>query len=263
MSSDGADAPGLLSVRGLSLQFGGIRVLDAVDVEVAPKSVVGLVGPNGAGKTSLFNCISGHYRPTSGVIEVDGVATTNRAPHRMADAGLARTFQHPSLQPDASILDNVLVGAHTTLRGGAASWALRLPFTLTGERRARRRAMELLDRLGLADRSGEPAGTLAHGLHKRVELARALLSGPRLLLLDEPAGGLPHAEVEQLIETIRAVRAELDLTVLIVEHHMGLISALSDRVVVLVQGRKLMEGTPLEAQRHPGVVEAYLGKVGT
>ncbi|RBY82592.1 high-affinity branched-chain amino acid ABC transporter ATP-binding protein LivG [Geodermatophilus sp. TF02-6] len=244
----------------MSLHFGGIQVLDSVGLAVEPDTIVGLVGPNGAGKTSLFNCISGHYRPTSGSILVDGVPTLHRPPHRMAELGLSRTFQHPALQLDASVLDNVLIGAHTRLRGGALSWALRLPFTISGERRARQRAGELLDHLGLAGVADRPAGSLAHGLHKRVELARALLSEPRLLLLDEPAGGLPHAEVEQLIETIRAIRTEFGLTIVIVEHHMGLISALTDRVVVLVQGRKLLEGTALEAQRHPLVVEAYLGR---
>ena len=257
---DQPHGPGLLSVTDVSLHFGGVQVLDSVSLDVAPDTIAGLVGPNGAGKTSLFNCVSGHYRPSAGTITIGGVHASGRAPHRMAELGLARTFQHPALQPDASILDNVLVGAHRWLTGGALSWALRLPFTVRGEREARRRARELLGHLGLGDVAHRPAGTLAHGLHKRVELARALLSGPRLLLLDEPASGLPHAEVEQLIDTIRTVRADFGLTIVVVEHHMGLISALTDHVVVLVQGRKLVEGTPAEAQRHPLVVEAYLGR---
>jgi branched-chain amino acid transport system ATP-binding protein len=249
-----------LEVRDVSLSFGGIQVLESVDLDVEPETIFGLVGPNGAGKTSLFNCVSGHYSPSAGAITIDGVPTLGRAPHRMAELGLARTFQHPALQLDASVLDNVLVGGHSKVPGGALSWALRLPATVKGERVLRTRAAELLDHLDMTWAAGRPAGSLPHGLHKRVELARALMSEPRLLLLDEPAGGLPHSEVEELIETIRAVQREFRLTVLLVEHHMGLITALTDRVAVLVQGKKLMEGTALEAQRHPLVVEAYLGR---
>ena len=254
------DTPPHLSVHDVSLHFGGVQVLDSVSLAVSAGTILGLVGPNGAGKTSLFNCISGHYRPTGGTIEVDGTAVTRRAPHRMPATGLARTFQHPALQLDASVLENVLVGAHTQLKGGVVSYGLRLPYTVRNERAVNARALELLDFLGLAGVAHRTAGTLGYGLHKRTELARALLAKPRLLLLDEPAGGLPHAEVENLIETIRGVHAEFGLTLVIVEHHMGLISALANRVVVLVHGRKLMEGTAAEARRDPMVVEAYLGK---
>jgi branched-chain amino acid transport system ATP-binding protein len=249
-----------LEVRDVSLAFGGIKVLESVDLAVDPGTIYGLVGPNGAGKTSLFNCVSGHYQPSNGSITIDGVSTLDRPAHRMAELGLARTFQHPALQHDASVLDNVLVGGHTRVPGGALAWGLRLPATVRGERTLRRRAMELLDHLGMTWAAGRHAGELPHGLHKRVELARALMSQPKLLLLDEPAGGLPHSEVEELITTIREVKSEFGLTVLLVEHHMGLITALTDRVTVLVQGRKLMEGTAAEAQRHPLVVEAYLGR---
>ncbi len=235
-------------------------MLDSVSLAVPAGTILGLVGPNGAGKTSLFNCVSGHYRATGGTIAVNGVAVTRRSPHRMVAAGLARTFQHPALQLDASVLDNALVGAHTQVRGDVVSYGLRLPYTVRDERAVHARALELLDFLGLAGVAHRTAGTLGYALHKRVELARALLAGPRLLLLDEPAGGLPHAEVETLIETIRGVHAEFDLTLVIVEHHMGLISALTNRVVVLVHGRKLMEGTAAEARRDPTVVAAYLGK---
>jgi len=254
------DTPPHLSVNDVSLHFGGVQVLDSVSLAVSAGTILGLVGPNGAGKTSLFNCISGHYRPTGGTIAVNGVPMTRRAPHRMAAAGLARTFQHPALRLDASVLDNVLVGAHTQLKGGVVSYGLMLPYTVRGERAVRAAALKLLDFLGLDGVAHRTSGTLPFGLHKRIELARALLARPRLLLLDEPAGGLPHAEVEQLIETIRAVHAEFDLTLVIVEHHMGLISALTNRVVVLLHGRKLMEGTAAQARRDPTVVEAYLGK---
>jgi branched-chain amino acid transport system ATP-binding protein len=249
-----------LSVQNVSLRFGGITVLDDVSFDVEQGSIFGLVGPNGAGKTSLFNCISGHYRPSEGSILVDGAETLHTPAWRMADLGLARTFQHPALRLEATVLDNVLLGANSWLGGGPIAWALRFPSTRRREREARAEALSLLDRVGLRWAADVPADELSHGLHKGVELARALLSHPRLLLLDEPAAGLSHGEVDRFIETIRELRRELNLTVVIVEHHMGLISALTDRVMVLDHGAKLMEGTAAEAQSDPRVVEAYLGK---
>ena len=249
-----------LTVRDVSLHFGGINVLDKVSIDIAAGQVVGLVGPNGAGKTSLFNCISGHYQPNSGSISIDGVEALHTPAWRMARLGLARTFQHPALRLDATVLENVMLGAHSWLPGGAASWSLRLPETRKRERLARDEALGLLERTGLGWAAEVHADELSHGLHKGVELCRALLSRPQLLLLDEPAAGLSHEEVERFIATIRQVRADFDLTVVIVEHHMGLISALADRLVVLDHGAKLMEGTAAEAQSDPRVVEAYLGK---
>ena len=217
-------APVLLDVRGLSLTFGGLRALDGVDLTVAAGEICGLVGPNGAGKTSLFNCVSGLYRPSAGTVLVDRTDVLRTAPHRLAGLGLARTFQHPVLQPDATALANVLLGG-----------------------------------LGIAELAGEPAGSLPYGAMKRVELARALLAHPRLLLLDELASGLVHEEVHALGEVIRRLRSERDVSVLLVEHHMGLVAAICDKVVVLVQGRKVAEGSAAEIQRDPVVVEAYLG----
>ncbi|WP_246080698.1 ABC transporter ATP-binding protein [Modestobacter altitudinis] len=247
-------------MRDLSLHFGGITVLDGVSFDAPQGGILGLVGPNGAGKTSLFNCISGHYQPSSGSILVEGTETVRVPAWRMAKLGLARTFQHPALRLDASVLENVMLGAHSWMPGGPVSWALRLPPTRRREREARATALQLLEQTGLGWAAAMPADELSHGLHKGVELCRALLSRPRLLLLDEPAAGLSHGEVEQLIGTVRAVRRDFDLTVVVVEHHMGLISALTDRVVVLDHGAKLMEGTAAQAQSDPRVVEAYLGK---
>lgn len=250
-----------LAVRDVSLAFGGVKVLQDVSFEVTPGQIFGLVGPNGAGKTSLFNCISGHYRPTSGSIEIDGVESATSLPATMARRyQLARTFQHPALQLEATVLENVLLGGHLRLPGGPAEWALRLPRTRRAEADLRAEAIALLERQGLGDATHLPADELSHGLHKAVELCRALLSRPKLLLLDEPAAGLPHSEVEDLITTVRRISAEEDVTIVVVEHHMGLIAALTDRVVVLDQGKVLMEGTAAEAQRDPRVIEAYIGK---
>ena len=220
-----------LTLRDVDLHFGGVTVLSSVGFEVEPGQVFGLVGPNGAGKTSLFNCISGHYRPSGGSITIDGDEVRGARPATLARHGLARTFQHPALQLNATVLENVLLGAHTRLPGGPVEWALRLPRTTRSERELRTEAIALLERNGLGWAAHERADELSHGLHKGVELCRALLMRPRLLLLDEPAAGLPHSEVEQLIDTVKRVRDEDDVTIVIVEHHMGLISALTDREI--------------------------------
>lgn len=249
-----------LTLDGVNLHFGGVTVLEDLGFDVEPGTVLGLVGPNGAGKTSLFNCISGHYVPSSGSIRIDGAEISRTPPAGMSRHGLARTFQHPALQLEATVLDNVLLGGHARLPGGPASWALRLPPTARSENGLRREALELLEGLGLGWAARLPADELSHGLHKGVELCRALLSRPQVLLLDEPAAGLSHGEVDAFIETVRTLRAAGEVTIVIVEHHMGVISALADHVVVLDHGRKLMEGTATEAQSDPQVIEAYLGK---
>lgn len=248
-----------LAVRDVSLHFGGVKVLEDVTFTVEAGQIFGLVGPNGAGKTSLFNCVSGHYRPSAGSIKIDDDEVLGAAPASLARKGLARTFQHPALQLRETVLENVLLGAHSRLPGGPVEWSLRLPRTVRSEKARRAEALELLEAHGLGWAAKTRADELSHGLHKGVEICRALLMRPRLLLLDEPAAGLPHAEVEQLIETVRRVRDD-DITVVIVEHNMGLISALTDRVVVLDHGRKLMEGSASEAQADSRVIEAYLGK---
>ncbi|HEY8590269.1 MAG TPA: ABC transporter ATP-binding protein [Naasia sp.] len=247
-----------LTLDGVNLSFGGVHVLEDVGFEVAAGTVFGLVGPNGAGKTSLFNCISGHYRPSSGSIRIDDAEVFGLAPGKLAGHGLARTFQHPALQLEATVLENVLLGGHTRLPGSPVEWALRLPRTAKAERELRAEALDLLDRVGLRWAAHESADELSHGLHKSIELARALMLHPGLLLLDEPAAGLSHGEVEHFIANVKSLRTE-GITVIVVEHNMSVISQVTDHVVVLDHGKKLMEGTAAAAQADPRVIEAYLG----
>lgn len=251
-----------MTVTDVSLAFGGINVLEDVTFSVPAGSILGLVGPNGAGKTSLFNCISGHYKPNRGSVTMDGEELLGQSAWRLNKRGLARTFQHPALQLHSTVVENVLLGANSRLPGGPVEWGLRLPHVVRREQEATARARELLARFGIGQYADERADEIPHGLHKTVELCRALMSGPSLLLLDEPAAGLVHSEIEMFIENIRRMHAEFDLTIVIVEHHMGLIAALTNRVVVLDHGRKLMEGTAAEAQNDPRVIEAYLGTKG-
>lgn len=249
----------LLRIDTVSLTFGGLRVLDRISMSVPPGIVCGLVGPNGAGKTSLFNCVSGIYRPDSGRILMGGIDAVALPPHGLPALGLARTFQHAWLDPTATVLENVLVGGHTRIRGGPLSLALRLPFVRRDESRLRRRAFELLEYVDLSHAANTLAGSLTFASAKRVEIARAMLAEPRLLMLDEPAGGVAHAEVDALAGMILRLRAEMRLTILLVEHHMGLVSAVTDRVVALVEGRVVAQGSAAEVREHPAVVEAYLG----
>jgi branched-chain amino acid transport system ATP-binding protein len=253
------DQEPLLRVRELSLQFGGVIALAGVSLDVEEGSIVGLIGPNGAGKTTLFNCISRLYTPNRGEIRFRGRSILGLPPHRIAPLGIGRTFQNLALFPRLSVLDNVMIGAHCRSRSDFLSDALRLPRVGREERRVRARAQELLADLGLDAVSATPVGALTFATQKRVELARALALEPVLLLLDEPAGGLNHEEIEGLNRQIRALRDQKGLSVLLVEHHMQMVMAVSDRVVAFDFGRKIAEGTPEEVQSHPDVIRAYLG----
>jgi branched-chain amino acid transport system ATP-binding protein len=249
----------LLEIADVSLRFGGILALDGVTFAVAKDRIVGLIGPNGAGKTTLFNCLSRLYRPPHGDIRLNGQSLHRCAPSDIAAAGIGRTFQSPALFASMSVLDNVKVGAHARGRNGALADAVTLPLARREEREFDHAARALLAFVGLADAARQPAASLTLAARKRVELARALAAKPLLLLLDEPAGGLNHEEVAELGRLIRSVRDQFGVSVLLVEHHMGLVMSLSDQVVVLNFGRVIADGTPEEVRGNAAVAEAYLG----
>ena len=240
----------LLEVENVSRRFGGILALDELSLTVDEGEIAGLIGPNGAGKTTAFNVITRLYRPHGGAVRYDGKDLLRQPAHKIIRLGIARTFQNLQLAAHMTVLENVLVGAHTHTRYAFER-------TVNGE------AMGILDSLGLAQLALAPAAGLPFGTLKRIELARALASRPRLLLLDEPAGGLNHEEVGELGELIRRLRTDYDLTILLVEHHMNLVMSVSDRVTVLDFGRTIAAGAPKEIQSNPAVIEAYLGAGAT
>ena len=250
----------MLEVTSLGISFGGLRAVDELSMKIEKGGLVGLIGPNGAGKTTAFNMLTGVYRPTDGGIRLDGQNLIGKKPHEICKMGVARTFQNIRLFKELSVIDNIKVGLHESMKYNLASSLIRLPNYWKEEKKCTDRALELLDIFHMADLANVQAGSLPYGAQRRLEIMRALATSPKLLLLDEPAAGMNPSETAELTETIRRIRDEFNIAVLLIEHDMSLVMGICEGIAVLNFGRIIAKGTPDEIRSNPQVIEAYLGK---
>ena len=250
----------VLDVRNLGIDFGGLTAVDSFNITIGPTEISGLIGPNGAGKTTIFNLLTGVYQPTRGSVLVNGIDIKGMPVYKVNKLGIARTFQNIRLFSDMTVLDNVKVGLHNSMKCSFFSSVLHLPGYFKAEKRANEKAMELLDFMGLAEHANEKAGSLPYGVQRRLEIVRALATNPSVILLDEPAAGMNPSETAELTETIRRIRDEFNIAVLLIEHDMSLVMGICEGIAVLNFGRIIAKGTPDEIRNNPQVIEAYLGK---